>query len=832
MSDYNHKLVQQKWLKSWKESTLFSPNFSDENKPFYNLMMFPYPSAEGLHVGNMYAFCGSDIYGRMKRMQGYGVFEPIGLDGFGIHSENYAIKVGKHPKEQAKVSQKNFYRQLEAVGNAYDWKRTLETYDPWYYKWTQWIFIQLFKKGLAYRAKSPVNFCPSCKTVLADEQVIDGKCERCASVAEKKDLEQWFFGITKYADRLLSGLDKIDWSERVKTAQRNWIGRKEGIEISYQVANSKHKIAVFTTRPDTNFGATFVVLAPEHPQVFELTTSEYKKEMEKYIKVSRSKTNEDRIAEGREKTGVFTGSFALNNLTGEKMPVWVSDFALMDFGTGAVVGVPGHDNRDFEFASKFKIPIKRVVVGKDGDKSPISRIEQVQEEEGKMINSQFLDGMDISRAKGKIMDFIVEKGWGERKVTYHLRDWLISRQRYWGPPIPMIYCKDCGWQSEKEENLPVLLPDVTSWKPTGSGKSPLATVESFVNVKCPKCGGGARRETDVSDTFLDSAWYFLRYTSTDDSKSAWNSGTVKKWLPVDMYIGGAEHSVLHLLYTRFLTMVFCDLGLLNFEEPFTKFRAHGLLVSQGAKMSKSRGNIVNPDDYIEKYGTDTLRCYLMFCGRFMQGGDFQDRGIEGISRFLKRVWRMFAELGPVSSFPTTDASANLSAGDLQIMHQTIKKVTEDIESLDYNTAISALMIWLRSLEKRIFAGSANSHSSLKKNGGSKEISKLEVEAFLKLLAPFAPFITEELWSQMNPKSKSIHFESWPEYDLKLTKSEQIEIVVQVNGKFRESLSVSRGILQTDLEKLALASERVQKHIEGRKYEMIYVADKLINFVLK
>ncbi len=884
MNDYDHRTIEHKWLKKWRQSKAFSQDLSRSSHPFYNLMMFPYPSAEGLHVGNMYAFTGSDIYGRMKRMQGKDVFEPIGLDGFGIHSENYAIRVNRNPKEQAKISRKNFYRQLEATGNAYDWERTLETYDPNYYKWTQWIFIQLFKKGLAYRAKSPVNFCPSCKTVLADEQVVNrkqgtgnrlqemaiGVCERCGTPVEKKELEQWFFRITKYADRLLEGLEKIDWSERVKIAQRNWIGKKEGIAIRYQVAGSRLQVECWTSRPDTNFGATFIVLAPEYAQVLELTKPESRLEVEKYIKVSQSMTLEARVVDTREKTGAFTGSYAVNNLTGEKMPVWVSDFVLMDFGTGAVVGVPGHDKRDFEFAAEFKIPIKRVVVGRDGDKSPITKIGQVQEEEGTMINSQFLNGLDTYVAKEKIMDHLEKKGWGERKTTYHLRDWLISRQRYWGPPIPVIYCVNC-WKvkSEKgrgkslegrdyavidgreyaivpvpEDDLPVLLPDVADWRPTGTGKSPLASVEKFVNAVCPECGSTARRETDVSDTFLDSAWYFLRYTSTDDSKRPWSPEIVKKWLPVDMYIGGAEHSVLHLLYTRFLWKVFYDLGYFDFsakgrpasgwEEPFVKFRAHGLLISEGAKMSKSKGNIVNPDDYIEKYGADTLRCYLMFCGRYLQGGDFRDEGIEGISRFLRRVWRLIQE-----NFKFQISNLKLSGESARIMHQTIKQVTEDIESLDYNTAISALMIWLNFLEKKVVSSSEIiDHSTLKNNNKKLRtmnyelITREELETFLLLLAPFAPFIAEELWSQINPKSKSIHFEDWPKFDDKLIRTQEIQLVVQVNGKVRDIVRAKRGIPASEAQTLALKSEKVQRHIDSRSYKTIFVNDKLINFVLR
>ncbi|MBI3955028.1 leucine--tRNA ligase, partial [Candidatus Gottesmanbacteria bacterium] len=486
----------------------------------YNLMMFPYPSAEGLHVGNMYAFTGADIYGRYKRMQGYDVFEPIGLDGFGIHSENYAIKIGKNPSEQAKISENNFYRQLRAIGNGFAWENHLETYDPDYYKWTQWIFVRMFKAGLAYRKKSPVNFCPSCKTVLSDEQVIDGACERCKSKVEKRDMEQWYFRITKYADKLLNNIEKLAWTNKVKVGQRNWIGKKEGINIKYQISNFKYQIECFTTRPDTNFGATFIVIGPEHQFVASLLSSKFKvqssklTEIKKYVELAKQKSETDRISEGRKKTGVFSGFYCLNGLNDYKMPIYISDFVLGHVGTGAVVGVPGHDLRDFEFAKEFDIPIIRVVVGKDGDKSQITKTGQVQEEEGTMINSEFLNGLDIHQATVKMMDHLEEKGWGKRVTTFKLRDWCISRQRYWGAPIPMIKCPKCDWVPVPEDDLPVLLPkEVKDWKPEGTGKGPLAKIDSFVKTKCPQCGGKADRETDVCDTFLDSSWYHLRYPS-------------------------------------------------------------------------------------------------------------------------------------------------------------------------------------------------------------------------------------------------------------------------------------------------------------------------------
>ncbi|HVA96362.1 MAG TPA: leucine--tRNA ligase [Candidatus Acidoferrales bacterium] len=840
--------------------------------PFYNLMMFPYPSAEGLHVGSIYTFGGIDVYGRFKRMRGYQVFEPIGLDGFGIHSENHAIKTNTHPIEHAERTEKNFYRQLHAIGNSYAWKNKVETYDPDYYRWTQWIFVQLFKSGLAYKKNSPVNFCPSCKTVLSDEQVIDGACERCNSVVEKRDLEQWFFNITRYAERLLANIEHLNWTEKVRLAQRNWIGKKEGINITYEIDNFHETVTIFTTRPDTNFGATFIALAPEQELVKKIlngtitTDTQIVKKIKTYVDKAMNKSEIERQAEGKEKTGVFTGLYATNPLTGYQMPVWVSDFVLGGFGTGALVGVPGHDKRDFEFATKFGLEIIRVVVGKDGDISPITKIEQVQEDEGTMINSGFLNGMDIHKALVKIMDYIEEKGYGCRVVTYHLRDWLISRQRYWGPPIPMIHCEVCAakgdsWFTTKEakgnkmndekamagwypeENLPVKLPYIKNFKPLGTGKAPLANHPEFYETNCPRCGGKAIRETDVSDTFLDSSWYFLRYLATDwkdipfpsekyileHSEKSENQKVRKsdgqtiryseysekvksrsRWLPVTSYIGGAEHSVLHLLYARFITMALKDMGYVDFEEPFSRFYAHGLIIKDGAKMSKSKGNIINPDDYIHKYGADTLRTYLLFLGPFDQGGDFRDSGIDGMSRFLKRVWRLLEGVTQNYAFSENP----LSPAALQMMHQTIKGITEDLENLRFNTAIAKLMTYYNFLSKQ------------------QGLHRDEVEVYLKLLAPFAPHMTEELWAEMGNQF-SIHTSDWPTYDEKYLKQESVTIAVQVNGKLRGTVtvSVSDNDNKAMLEKMAREDEHVAKFLEGTVKKVILVPGKILNFVV-
>jgi leucyl-tRNA synthetase len=843
MIKYDHSKIEKKWQKKWLEEKTYEPDLDNAKKPFFNLMMYPYPSAEGLHVGNMYAFTGSDIYGRYQRMRGNDVFEPIGLDGFGIHSENYAMKIGTHPADQAKISEKRFYEQLQKIGNGFAWNERLETYDPEYYRWTQWLFVQMWKHGLAYRKKQAVNWCPKDLTVLADEQVENGKCERCGSAVEKRDLEQWSFRITDYADRLLQNLDTLDWSEKVKIAQKNWIGKKEGIEITYPIDGTDETVSVFTTRPDTNFGATFIVVAPEHPLVARITLPGNKNEVDAYVKATAAKNDMERIAEGRKKTGAFTGRYAINHLTGKKMPIWVSDFVLANFGTGAVVGVPGHDLRDFEFAQTFNIEIIRVVIGKDGDKSPIINPEQVQEESGTVVNSEFLDGMDIHAATEAIMDYIEKKGWGKRVVQFRIRDWLVGRQRYWGPPIPMVFCEACakagrgeshsagtasrdghsempGWYAVPEDELPVKLPYVKDFRPTGSGVSPLAHDKKFYETKCPGCGGAARRETDVSDTFLDSAWYYLRYLSPEGNKAAFDAARAKKWLPVNIYIGGAEHSVLHLLYARFVAMALHDWGFLDFEEPFAKFRAHGLVIKDGAKMSKSKGNVVNPDEYVSNFGADTLRTYLMFMAPFEDGGGFSDQAIVGVARFLEWTWKYFTDERPKHWERNSEKDYAII---LKILHFAIKKITKDIETLNYNTAISQLMI-----VKNVLQG-----YSIAANPKSKEyLEDKDAETFLKLLAPFAPHITEEIWRETLEHKTSIHREPWPEYDSSMIKEDTFTLVLQVNSKTRDMVPAAADISEADARALALANEKVKATLSGKEpKKIIYVPGRLVNIVV-
>lgn len=822
MKHFDHKQIEQKWQKKWEEAKIYEPDIEKAQKPFFNLMMFPYPSAEGLHVGNMYAFTGADVYGRFKRMQGNDVFEPIGLDGFGIHSENYALKVGNHPKDQAKKSQENFYRQLHAIGNGFAWSNKLETYDPEYYKWTQWIFVQMYKNGLAYRKSAKVNWCPSCKTVLADEQVEAGVCERCKSEVVRKDMEQWFFKITHYADRLLANIENIDWPQKIKVAQRQWIGKKEGINITYVVKGTDTSVVCFTTRPDTNFGATFVVVAPEYAQEHLLAyiPSQQVEDVKKYIDQALHKTEQQRLKEEKLKTGVFTGLYAINNLNNKELPIWIGDFVLKDVGTGAVVGVPGHDTRDFEFAKAMKIPVIRVVVASDGDTSPITALEQVQESEGTMINSSFLDGMNIHDATKKIMDYLEEKGWGKRVYNYHLRDWLISRQRYWGPPIPMIHCDTCGWKPVPEDQLPVLLPDLSDWKPTGDGKGPLEKApKDWLSTTCPKCKGTAKRETDVSDTFLDSSWYHFRYPSVRaDSKSEkpFDSEITKKWLPVHAYIGGAEHAVLHLLYARFVCMALRDWGYVDFDEPYPFLFSHGLIIKDGAKMSKSRGNVVNPDEYIKKFGADTLRTYLMFLGPYNQGGDFRDSGIAGTRRFLDRVYAMYQDEKVIAA-KTTEATAKK-------LHQTIAQMTDDMAVFKYNTAIARLMELINTWRQE-----------------GEAMSREDSLTVIKLFAPFAPHMAEELYqsgimAQTTPAShfSSIHKEQWPSFDASKMKDEMITVVVQVNSKVRGAVSVDKQARgnKDQIILMGKQNENVRKYLEGKTIKKeIFVPGKLVNFVV-
>ena len=799
---YDPAAVEARWQERWARERAHEPDLDRPERPFHNLMMFPYPSAEGLHVGNMFAFTGADIYGRFKRLGGHTVFEPIGFDAFGIHSENYALSVGTHPAKLIPQNIETFRRQLRRFGGMFDWRHELSTTDPRYYKWTQWIFLQLFKAGLAFRKKAAVNWCPKDMSVVANEQVINGYCERHPDTkVELRYLEQWFFAITKYAERLLKNLDWLDWSASTRTLQRNWIGRSEGAELVIETPAGL-KITVFTTRPDTVFGATALLLAPEHPAVDQLTAQEqrravnaYRREAQRMDLVSR------KIAADKTKTGVFLGSYARNPATGEAIPIWIADYVLMEYGTGAIMIVPAHDRRDFEFATQFKLPIREVI----RSDQPLPS----ETEDGVLTNSGEFDGLPCREAKRRIVEWLAAKGLATPKVQYRLHDWCISRQRFWGPPIPIIYCDHCGPVGVPEKDLPVELPFIEDFRPDASGVSPLARHKEWFFVKCPQCGAQGRRETDVSDTFLDSAWYFLRYPSTEFDDRPWDRQRTETWLPVTSYIGGNEHAVLHLLYSRFITMVLQELGHVAFEEPFPKFRAHGLIIKDGAKMSKSRGNVVIPDAYIQKWGADTFRMYLMFLGPFQEGGDFRDTTVIGIRRFLDRVWTTAQE----AAGPSPGASLGLPPAIERKLHQTIKKVTIDTEQLDYNTAISAMMEYLNTVREE--------------GAGSRQA----IEPLLVMLAPYAPHLTEELWAALG-HGQSIFTEHWPTFDERLAAAGEVEVVVQVNGKVRGRVSVNRGATEAEVVARAMRDESVKKFVDGKPVrKTIYVPDRVLNLVI-
>jgi len=826
---YNAREIEQKWQKKWVEAKIYEPNLDKAKKPFYNLMMFPYPSAEGLHVGNMYAFTHADVYGRFKRLQGYDVFEPIGLDGFGIHSENYAIKIGEHIRDVSQRTEANFYKQLRLIGNQYDWSRTVETYKPEYYKWTQWLFLQMYKKGLAYRKASLVNWCSQCKTVLSDEQIVGGECERCDTVTEKKEMEQWFFKITDYADKLLDNLDKLDWSEDVKTIQKNWIGKSVGAEIKFKIVNSNSTISVFTTRPDTLFGATFLVICPEHNFIHhklkdiiidarfpDVKGAKNWSEIKKYTKEAKNKSDIDRTDLNKDKSGVeIEGIKAINPATGEEIPIFIADYVLPNYGTGAIMAVPAHDSRDFEFAKKYKLNIKEVIAQEINSKN--NQLERAFTGEGFNVNSGFLDGLPTNKAKEKVISWLKKEGVGEGSIKYRLRDWCVSRQRYWGPPIPMVECVQCGWQPVKEEDLPIKLPEMDDFLPDGTGKGPLNKIDSFVNTRCPQCGGEAKRETDVSDPFVDSCWYFLRYLSTELEYNALDKKRLEKWMPIDMYIGGKEHSVLHLLYSRFVNMVMHELGYSPEQEPFKKFRAHGLVVKDGAKMSKSKGNVVNPDEYIERYGADTVRTYLLFMGDMRQGGDWRDSGVAGIYKFLNRVY------GLKEKVQTIDALTGRSEYDElnKLMHKTIKNVEEKLENLKFNTAISDIMVLVNKMNE---VGCT-----------ADELGNLAI-----IIAPFAPHLAEDLWEfcienseDENNKEGLVFAQIWPKYDADIARDDLIDLVIQVNSKVRDKIEVTHDIAEEEAREVALASPTIQKWIEGKEVvKVIFVPGRLINLVVK
>jgi leucyl-tRNA synthetase len=807
MEKYNHQQIEKKWQEIWDKTNLYHVLDSDKREKMYHLVMFPYPSGD-LHLGHWYNYAGADFRARYMRMKGYNVLSPIGFDAFGLPAENAAIKNKTHPKGWTYQNIERMRRQLKTIGTIFDWGREVITCDPDYYRWTQWLFLFMYKNGLAYKTKKVANWCPSCNTVLANEQVIgEGVCERCQTIVEQRELDQWMFKITEYADELIDDLDKIDWPEKTKTMQRNWVGRSEGAEIIFKLANSEQptansEISVFTTRPDTLFGATFMVLAPEHELVGELLTSSKKeipnfKEIEAYVEKAKKKTELQRMEEGKEKKGVPSGLYAINPVNGKEIPIWISDYVLMGYGHGAIMAVPAHDKRDWDFAKKYDLPIIEVLKGGNVQKEPYL-------EDGEHVNSGYLDGLNKEEAIKKVINELAGKKLAKKSINYRLRDWIISRQRYWGAPIPMIFCDKCGEQPVPESDLPVLLPEDVEFKPTG--ESPLKTSDSFVNVACPKCGGPATRETDTMDTFLCSSWYYFRYLDNKNEKEFCSRGKVDKWMPVDMYIGGAEHSVLHLLYSRFFTKALRDHGKnVDFDEPFISLRHQGTILGvDGQKMSKSIGNVVNPDEEVSRVGGDAVRLFMGFMGPYDQGGPWNSQGVTGCKRFLDKVWGL-------SVGKLTDSEPGVI--EAKILNKTIKKVGADLVDFKFNTAISSMMVLTNQLTEL------------------EEVSKQSIELLLLLLAPFAPHLTEELWEKLGNK-ESIHIQPWPDYDERLTEDEIVTIVIQVNGKVRSSLELNKNSTQSSVEKVALADKNVKKFVGGVKpKKIIYVQDKILNIVV-
>jgi leucyl-tRNA synthetase len=750
------------------------------------------------------------------RMQGYNVFEPMGYDAFGLPAENYAIRQGVHPAVSTAGNIDGIRKQLKAIGAMYDWTKEVNTSDPSYYRWTQWFFLLLYKNGLAYKKKAPVNWCPSCKTVLANEQVKEGLCERCESTVTQKDLEQWFFKITDYAEKLLEGLNRIDWPEKTVAMQRNWIGRSEGAWIRFPLTDGEGHIDVFTTRPDTLWGVTYMVLAPEHPLVEQITTAECKDRVRKYVEETRKLTEMIRTSTEKEKTGVFLGSTCINPVNGEKVPIWIADYALLTYGTGAVMAVPGHDQRDFEFAQKFGLPI-REVISPDGKEH--GGLEEAYVEPGIMIQSGPFTGEPSESGIDKVIDYLEEKGWGGRRINYKLRDWLISRQRYWGAPIPVVMCDTCGIVPVPEDQLPVLLPEKVDFK--GTGESPLLTNEEWVNTTCPSCAGPARREVDTMDTFVCSSWYYLRFLNPHTDSAAFDSETVKQWMPVDQYVGGAEHAVMHLMYARFFTKVLYDLGLVAFDEPFTKLVHQGVITNQGAKMSKSRGNVINPDSYIQRYGSDVFRMYMMFMGSYIEGGDWSDEGIQGMHRFLNRVWRLVDMVAQMSG---QDHDKERDTPLDRQRHYAVKMVTQDLKRFQFNTAISRIMELVNALYLYI----QNETSEARNSDLVSDIFKTLVQ----LLSPFAPHLGEELWHRMG-HSESVFKSQWPAWDEGMLKTEKVTVVVQVNGKLRSKIEMDADFSDDEARDTALQDEKVKKYTKGKEIvKVVVVKNKLVSVVVK
>jgi leucyl-tRNA synthetase len=812
ISEYRPLEIEKKWQDIWYSSAIYAAEDFSKRPKKYILTEFPYPSGDGLHVGHGRTYTMADAVARHARMKGHNVLFPMGWDAFGLPAENSAIKEKIHPTKIVKRNTDTFRTQMKRLGLSFDWSREINTTDPSYYRWTQWIFLQLFKHGLAYKQEMPINWCPKCKVGLANEEVVNGRHERCNSEVGEKKLSQWMLKITAYADRLADELDDVDYTESIKTAQRSWVGRKEWIDITYPLDGADEEIVVSTTRPDTNYGSTFVVLAPEHPildPVKGLVPEERRKEVDAYIENAKKKSDLERLSECREKTGVFTGMYCINRIDDRKLPIYVTDFVLMDVGTGAVVGVPGHDMRDFEFAQKFDIPVIRVVVGTDGDTSPITRKEHVQEEEGTMINSGFLDGLDIHEATQKMMDYMEEKGWGKRTVRYHLRDWIFSRQHYWGEPIPIVHCDKCGMVPVPEEALPLELPDVESYEPTDTGESPLAAITEWVETDCPKCGGPAKRETDTMPNWAGSSWYFLRYCDPDCDTAIADKKKLEYWMPVDHYDGGAEHTTLHLLYSRFWHKFLNDIGAAPGKEPYAKRRNHGMVLGEGGVlMSKSKGNSIAPDEMVDRYGADVTRLYLLFMGPYAGTVEWNTRAVEGVKRFVARLWDYFMDRveNPAES---CDRSVEKE------LNATIHKIDSDIPALKYNTAVAAMMEFYNLVNK-------------------KPMCRDCLEKLAVMVAPFMPHIAEEFWAALG-HTDSVHAQLWPEVDESSLAEETIEIPVQINGKVRGRVEIPADASEDTVKEAVMALEAVKTHLKGKDLQdiktFLYVPRRIVTIVV-
>ena len=816
MGNYNTS-IDKKWQDKWEETGLYKFDTNSDKEKLYVLEMFSYPSGSQLHAGHWFNYGPVDSWARLKRMQGYNVFQPMGFDAFGLPAENFAIKTGIHPKDSTYKNIETMTAQLKAMGAMFNWENTLTTCSEDYYKWTQWLFLQLLNKGLAYRKKAPVNWCPSCQTVLANEQVHDGLCERCSTEVTKKDLTQWFFKITEYADELIEKLDGLDWPEKTVAIQKHWIGKSTGAEVTFKVKDSDLSFNVFTTRADTLCGVSYVVLAPENPLVDSITTAEQKAAVEDYKEQAKKQSDIERQSISREKTGVFSGSYAINPITGEETPIWVADYVLATYGTGAVMAVPAHDERDYAFATKFNLPIKQVIVAKAGEETEVPFFEH-----GVLVNSGEFDGLTTAEAKVKIVEKLAKDNLGEEKVNYRLRDWLVSRQRYWGAPIPIIYCDDCGTVPVPEKDLPVKLPYDVEFAP--DGKSPLAKSEEFVNTTCPCCGKPAKRETDTLDTFVCSSWYYLRYPDNKNTDKPFDTELINKMLPVDKYVGGPEHAAMHLLYARFITKALRDMGYLNFDEPFKSLTHQGLILGpDGLKMSKSKGNTISPDQYINEYGADVFRMYLMFGFAYTEGGAWSDEGIKSVHRFVEKIERNL-DIAREAIKNGSNNKTTVDAAEKELnfwRHNTIKSVGIDADKLQFNTAIARMMEFINALSKYTQQKEMN-----------LELLKATVEDYIKLIAPFAPHFAEEQWSLLG-NEYSVFNTEWPKFDPALLVKDEVEIAIQVNGKIRNKIMVASGLDEEAIKTTALEDAKIKEATAGKTIvKVIVIKGRLVNIVVK